>query len=156
MSTAVSTKRETAGKSPAAIRGGAMHAVRSGRGNRCGIFCIRHGARRRLGVLLRYREGHLRCAGPGDGRTGEDTAFCPGGVEDRDLISNIQDHRQGILRGVDDVKGLLALQPEEVIGVAVQHGGADLRNGAGDLRLIGGVTSASPSVMRPLSARARR
>ena len=42
-------------------------------------------------------------------------------------ISHIQNHRQRTFRSVDAVKVLISTsQPEEIVGVAIHDGGADL------------------------------
>lgn len=159
MSTAVSTKRRHRKESgPAAICGGACWetAFSGGLIGRGSIFC----RLARFGGGISWRllrgEGHGGLSGPGDGGAGENAAALPCGVGDSHLIPGIQDHRQGVLRGVDGVEGVLSLQPQEVVGIAVQHSGADLSDGAADLLLVRGTASASPSEMRPLSASARR
>ena len=46
-------------------------------------------------------------------------------------VARVQDHRQGVLGGGEGVEDALLFQPDEIIGVALQHGGADLGHGAG-------------------------
>lgn len=141
MSTAVSTKRE------APKRKRPRRNLRRGLLGDC-IFRWADWKRQhllpagRFGGGISWRllrgEGHGGLSGPGDGGAGENAAALPCGVGDSHLIPGIQDHRQGVLRGVDGVEGVLSLQPQEVVGIAVQHSGADLSDGAADLLLVRG------------------
>ena len=143
---------------PAAICGGACWetAFSGGLIGRGSIFC----RLARFGGGISWRllrgEGHGGLSGPGDGGAGENAAALPCGVGDSHLIPGIQDHRQGVLRGVDGVESILSLQPQEVVGIAVQH---SVRISAMAPLISSwseGTASASPSEMRPLSASARR
>ena len=60
---------------------------------------------------------------------------------DGDGVARVQDHRRGALRRGDGVEHVLPLQSEEVVGVPLQHGGADLGDHAAGLglgQLLGG------------------
>ncbi len=56
-------------------------------------------------------------------------------VLNSDGVAHIEDHGHLILGGGDGVEHLLALQADEVVGVAVQHGGAELGDDAAGLGL---------------------